>query len=48
MKSLYFIRHGQADRSAYDGQDDTLRPLTPAGRQRLLQTTEMLVQVAQA
>lgn len=32
---LYFLRHGRADRDAYDGADDDLRPLTPAGRDRL-------------
>lgn len=31
---LYFLRHGQADRSAWNGPDD-LRPLTPYGRRRL-------------
>jgi len=32
---LFFLRHGLADRSAYDGADDRLRPLTPAGVERM-------------
>lgn len=34
MSSLYFLRHGRADRSAWSG-DDRLRPLTEDGRRRL-------------
>jgi phosphohistidine phosphatase len=33
---LYFLRHGLADRSAYQGGDDRLRPLTAAGKERLV------------
>ncbi|MFN2370624.1 MAG: histidine phosphatase family protein [Candidatus Krumholzibacteriia bacterium] len=33
-RRLYFVRHGRADRDAWDGPDH-LRPLTPAGRRRL-------------
>jgi phosphohistidine phosphatase len=32
---LYFLRHGLADREAYTGTDDRLRPLTPAGMARM-------------
>lgn len=32
---LYFLRHGRADRSEYDGEDDDLRPLTEEGRRRM-------------
>lgn len=35
MRQLYFLRHGLADRAAYEGSDDRLRPLTPEGRERL-------------
>lgn len=31
MRTLYFLRHGQADRSQYTGKDDALRPLTERG-----------------
>lgn len=31
---IYFLRHGRADRSAWDGPDD-LRPLTPEGKERM-------------
>jgi phosphohistidine phosphatase len=32
---LFFLRHGLADRSAYQGGDDRLRPLTPRGVTRM-------------
>ena len=32
---LHFLRHGLADRSAYTGTDDRLRPLTPEGTARM-------------
>jgi len=34
-RRLYFLRHGLADRAAYAGHDDRLRPLTPAGIARM-------------
>lgn len=34
---LYFLRHGLADREAFTGTDDRLRPLTAEGRSRLRQ-----------
>lgn len=34
-RRLFFLRHGLADRSAYSGSDDRLRPLTAAGIARL-------------
>ena len=34
-RRIYFLRHGLADRSAYTGSDDRLRPLTAAGIARL-------------
>ena len=44
MRILYFLRHGLADRSAYHGTDDRLRPLTPAGRRRLHRAGRNLAQ----
>lgn len=38
---LYFIRHGKADRSAWDG-DDFDRPLTPGGRADMEKEAERL------
>jgi phosphohistidine phosphatase len=38
---LYFIRHGLADRTAWDG-DDFDRPLTPEGRARIKRTARRL------
>jgi phosphohistidine phosphatase len=32
---IYFLRHGLADRNAYDGDDDSLRPLTAHGKERM-------------
>ena len=34
-RRLYFLRHGLADRAAWSGDDDDLRPLTPEGERRL-------------
>nr|MEE4267331.1 histidine phosphatase family protein [Candidatus Krumholzibacteria bacterium] len=34
-RQLYFLRHGLADRSAFLGGDDRLRPLTAEGCRRL-------------
>ncbi|MGD9546586.1 MAG: hypothetical protein AB7V45_03460 [Candidatus Krumholzibacteriia bacterium] len=31
MRTLCYLRHGQADRSQYTGKDDALRPLTGRG-----------------
>ena len=39
---LFFLRHGRADRSAWQGED-THRPLTPQGRARLQRTARQLV-----
>lgn len=38
---VYFLRHGLADRSAWDG-DDFQRPLTPEGRDRMKRTARTL------
>jgi phosphohistidine phosphatase len=35
FRQLYFLRHGLADRSAFMGDDDRLRPLTAEGCRRL-------------
>ena len=32
---LYFLRHGRADRSAWSGSNDDLRPLTEEGKDRM-------------
>jgi phosphohistidine phosphatase len=40
-RRLYLVRHGWADRSAWDGPDDR-RPLTPAGVRRLERSAERL------
>lgn len=34
-RRLYFLRHGLADRAAFTGSDDRLRPLTPDGVARM-------------
>lgn len=44
-RRLYFLRHGRADRSAYSGGDDRLRPLTAAGISRLEATADRLAQL---
>lgn len=44
MRILYFLRHGLADRSAFHGTDDRLRPLTPTGRRRLHRAGRNLAQ----
>lgn len=41
MQRLYLLRHGHADRSAWQGADDQ-RPLTAAGHHALLQSLPML------
>ena len=41
-RRIFFLRHGLADRSAYTGSDDRLRPLTPAGIERLELTAQKL------
>ena len=38
---LFFLRHGRADRSAWQG-DDVQRPLTPQGRARMQQQAQQL------
>lgn len=40
-RRLYFVRHGRADRGAWNGPDD-LRPLTPAGRRRLARQADAM------
>lgn len=39
---LYFLRHGQADRDQFDGDDDTQRPLVAEGRHRTALTARAL------
>jgi len=39
---LYFLRHGRADREAFAGDDDALRPLVDEGRRRTLVTADLL------
>lgn len=39
---LYFLRHGRADRQAYAGDDDALRPLVDEGRRRTWATADLL------
>ena len=38
---VYFLRHGLADRGAWDG-DDFHRPLTPEGRNRIKRTAKTI------
>jgi phosphohistidine phosphatase len=42
---LYFLRHGLADRSAYAGTDDRLRPLTEKGKRRLKRQGQTLARL---
>jgi phosphohistidine phosphatase len=42
---LFFLRHGLADRSAYDGEDDDRRPLTDQGRRRLRVEAEFIARL---
>jgi phosphohistidine phosphatase len=44
-RRLYFLRHGLADRSAFTGSDDRLRPLTPQGIARLEAATANLARL---
>lgn len=39
---LYFLRHGLANRSQYEGEDDRLRPLTEEGVLRMQAEASML------
>jgi phosphohistidine phosphatase len=41
MNRLYLLRHGLADRNAWDGPDDE-RPLTPAGKERMTRSAETM------
>ena len=41
-RRLYFVRHGLADRDAYDGDDDRRRPLTDQGREQLRRQAEVM------
>jgi len=41
-RTLYFLRHGPADRDEFAGVDDTQRPLVAAGRERIRRETEVL------
>ena len=43
---LFFLRHGRADRSAYHGDDDDLRPLTEEGRRRMRVEAEFIARLA--
>lgn len=42
---LYFLRHGRADRQAYAGHDDDLRPLVDEGRRRTRATADLLARI---
>lgn len=42
---LYFLRHGRADRQAFDGDDDALRPLVDEGRRRTWATADLLARL---
>lgn len=45
LRRLYFLRHGRADRMAFTGNDDRLRPLTPEGILRLEAAAAKLAQL---
>lgn len=45
MRTIYFLRHGLADRSEFTGKDDTLRPLTERGRRRMQATAAALARM---
>lgn len=42
---LYFLRHGRADRAAFTGSDDGLRPLVEEGRRRSAVTARALARL---
>ena len=44
MTRLYFLRHGLADRSAWNG-DDYSRPLTPRGKERMVREARMIAKL---
>lgn len=41
-RHLFFLRHGRADRAAYQGSDDHERPLVPEGMRRSRLTASVL------
>jgi phosphohistidine phosphatase len=41
---IYFLRHGLADREAWDGEDFA-RPLTPRGRKRMVREARALARI---
>ncbi|MFH2053132.1 MAG: phosphohistidine phosphatase SixA [bacterium] len=45
MRTLYFLRHGLADRAEFTGKDDALRPLTAKGRLRMQATAATLARM---
>jgi len=42
---LYFMRHGLADRDAFAGSDDYLRPLTDEGKRRIEASAELMARM---
>ncbi|MFO7654321.1 MAG: histidine phosphatase family protein [Candidatus Krumholzibacteriia bacterium] len=42
---IHFLRHGLADRSEYEGDDDDLRPLTDRGRERMAQEAAAMAEL---
>jgi phosphohistidine phosphatase len=42
---LYFLRHGLADRGAWRGRDDSLRPLTEEGKARMAREAAVLSKI---
>ncbi len=42
---LFFLRHGPADRSQFDGHDDDLRPLTDSGRRRMRTVADVIARL---
>lgn len=42
---IFFLRHGLADRSEFDGSDDTQRPLTAEGRERMDREATLLARL---
>jgi phosphohistidine phosphatase len=45
-RRIYFVRHGRADRENFQGDDDTLRPLTGEGAARMAGTARTLAGLA--
>lgn len=42
---LFFLRHGLADRRAYRGRNDDLRPLTAVGKRRMEQEADTIAKL---